>query len=84
MAMHKVDIHEASDAVIDVNGGKPVLIQHCRTEQQMVVMLADYQGQASTRFRNWRLSGHNDVCRPPTTVSEFLWVNGQGTPDITR
>lgn len=63
---------------------KPVIIQHSRTEQQMVVSLTDYQLQAHSRFRNWRLSERNNSFRPPTTISEFLYAESAALQDALR
>lgn len=67
-----------------IEAGNFVIIQHSRTEQQMVVALADYQLQAEARFRNWRLSERNNNFRPPTTISEFLCAQDALAQDATR
>lgn len=64
--------------------GRAVIIQHSRTEQQMVVPLADYQLYAGARFRNWRLSERNNTFRPPTTISEFLCADEANVRDALR
>ena len=78
--MREAGVHKA-DAVIS---DKAVIIQHSRTEQQMVVPLADYQLYATARFRNWRLSERNNGFRPPTTISEFLYANDGAVQERVR
>ena len=80
MAMPEICNH-ATDAAV---AGTAVIIQHSRTEQQMVVPLSEYQLQATARFRNWRLSERNNSFRPPTTISEFLCADDAGMQSVLR
>ncbi|WP_438997571.1 hypothetical protein [Candidatus Puniceispirillum sp.] len=80
MAMRETGNHKADAVMAD----RAVIIQHSRTEQQMVVSLADYQLYATARFRNWRLSERNNGFRPPTTISEFLYANDSAVQERVR